>query len=369
MLQKRRQHYFLRSKLLLACMLLCSLFCTVTQIFAKQKPVEAISVSVTQVAQRDVTLYADAVGSAQAHDSVALKSQVDGQLLKVNFKEGDFVQAGQVLFTIDPQNFSIKVQQQQSIVAHDEAQLALADSAFKRNSELANKGYISKQDYDRLKTDVSSLQATLKGDQAALASAQLQLNYCTIRAPISGKTGSVMFTVGNLIKVNDQTTSLVVINQIDPIDIKFSLSEENFLAVKNNLKTAPITVQAYIKSNNSLIKQGNLTFLDNAVDAQTGMIQLKATFANKDQYFWPGQFVNVKIPTATIKQALLVPTRAIQIGQSGPYLYVADNKIAHVKPITLGAAVGEETIVNNVQAGELVVLEGQARLKEGARIN
>lgn len=335
----------------------------------KHKPQETFFVSTSPVEQRDATVFATAVGNVEAEESVAVKSQIDGQLLQVNFKEGDFVTAGKILFTIDPKPFNLKLQAAEAALARDQAQLNFANLTVERNSKLVSQGYIAKQDFDQLKANSAQLAATVKADQAEVETAKLQLSYCTIHAPISGRTGSSSISVGNLVRAGE-ADPLVTINQIDPIEIKFSLPEKQFATLKENIKQGTITVQAYLSENEKNLKSGTLIFLDNTVDRQTGMITLKATFPNKDQYFWPGQFAKIKFPLIFLPKAILIPTRAIQIGQEGTYVYVInDENKAKTRPVILGSEINEETVITKgLQAGELVVTEGQMRLFDGALI-
>jgi len=336
----------------------------------KHKPQETIFVSTSPVEQRDATVFATAVGNVEAEESVAVKSQVDGQLLQINFKDGDFVTAGKILFTIDPKPFTLKLQAAEAALARDQAQLNFANVTLERNGKLVSQGYIAKQDFDQLKANSAQLAATVKSDQAEVEAAKLQLSYCAIHAPINGRTGSSSISVGNLVRAGD-TDPLVTINQIDPIEIKFSLPEKQFAILKENIKQGTITVQAYLSESEKNLKAGTLIFLDNTVDRQTGMITLKATFPNKDQYFWPGQFAKIKFPLIFLPKALLIPTRAVQIGQEGTYVYVvnAENK-ANIRPVALGSEINEETVITKgLQAGESVVTEGQMRLFDGALIS
>jgi len=335
----------------------------------KSHRTEAVFVSISQVKQQDTDVYADAIGNVVPHASVAVKSLVDGQLVKVDFKEGDAVVANQELFIIDQRPFAAKLQQANATLVRDQAQLDLAKSLLDRNSKLVEGGYISKQDYDQLKTNLISLSATVQSDQAAVKEAQLQLDYCTIRAPISGQTGSLAITAGNLVKASDQTP-LVIINQIAPIDIRFSISEKQFLSLRNNMGKNGTSLQAHLIQNPQILKDGWLSFTDNTVDPETGMIKLKALFSNTDQYFWPGQFVKVKIPIMHFKQALLVPTRAIQIGQDSIYVFVVDEKSSVTKrQVTLGPAIGMDTIITDgLKPAETVVTEGQLYLTNGSKV-
>lgn len=348
------------------------IFISLLLIYAKehkknQQP-EAIFVNSAPVTQRNITIYAHAIGNVEPHATVSLKSLVDGQIIKVGFKEGDFVKTGQILFEVDPQPFIVKLQQAKANLAHDQAQLNAAETLLERNSKLVGPGYVSKQDFDQVKANHDSLAATIESDKAAIADAQLQLSYCTIASPIDGKTGNLLINVGNLVKANDQNP-LVIINQIVPIDIKFSLTEKQLPQIQQQLKQGNVAVQAYLQQDNKNIKQGNLTFIDNTVDTQSGMIQLKASFANEDHYLWPGQFATVKLPIINLQNALLIPTRAIQVGEDKTYVFVIKNNVAAIKPIILGDTVDEQTVVRQgLNVGDIVVTEGQLRLTNGSKV-
>lgn len=324
-------------------------------------------VSVTPVVQQDVTVYADVIGNVQPPVTVAVKSLVDGQLLKVGFKKGEFVKKGQILFEIDPRLFEVALQQAKANLAHDQAQLTAAGLSLERNRKLLAGKYVAQQDFDQLQANYTSAEATVAADQAQVSNAALQLSYCTITAPIDGRTGDLLIDVGNLIKAND-TNPLVIINQIAPIDVKFSISEKQFVLVK---EYAHGVIQAKLDANPTVVKTGKISFIDNAVDTQTGMIQLKASFPNDDFYFWPGQFIRITIPLMNLKQALLLSTRAIQAGQNGSYVFlVTKNNSVKIRQIKVGPVVGDRTVITSgLQGGDLVVSEGQLNLTEGAKIN
>lgn len=332
-----------------------------------RKDVLFVSTSIAQ--QRDVTVTTDVVGNAEAHATVAIKSLVDGHITKIAFKEGDFVKAGQPLIFIDPQPYIVKLNEAKALLASDQAKLTVAISAMERNSKLLPYGYISKQDFAQLQANTKSLDATVKSDQAGVTAAQLQLDYCTITAPISGRTGSLAATEGNLVKASDQNP-LVIINQIAPIDVKFSVPEKQLFAIKDELSHGALIVQAFLAENPSVIKKGNVIFVDNAVDTQSGTITLKASFANEDQYFWPGQFVKLIVPLVIIPKAILIPTRAIQMGQNGAYVYVINAASqANNQVVVLGPTVGDETVVTQgLQANARVVTEGQSFITSGMKV-
>lgn len=335
--------------------------------FHPAKPLMASKVSVTtdKVTQRDVTLTAHAIGNVQPQLTVAVKSRVEGQLLSVGFKEGDYIKKDQIIFQIDPHPYKVALEQAKANLARDQAQLENLQKLLERYSQLVKKGYISKQDFDAADANVKAQVATVMADKSAVDNAQLNLDYCTIHAPISGRTGKVLVNEGNLIKVND-SSPLVIINQIKPIYVVFSLPEHELENVKEEFAhgAVPVAIQS---KNLSKTYLAQLSFIDNTVDPTTGMIQLKAVFANNQEEIWPGQYVDVTLPTAKVKKALLVPTRSIQAGPTGPYIFAvkADSHVT-VKPVTVGPVIADDTIIQGLSADTVIVTTGQSQLVEGS---
>lgn len=329
---------------------------------------EKAFVSVAKTIQQDTVVYTTVVGNVTTHNTVAVKSLVDGQIINKNFNEGDFVKEGQTLFLVDPRPFKVALDQATATLKRDQALLLQAQKNYTRNSQLVKFGYISKQDFDNLVASRDSLQATVQADKAAVDNAALQLSYCTIKAPISGRAGGILINVGNIVKTGD-SSSLVVINQISPIDIKFSIAEKYLPQIQSLLKQGTVEVKVQLQNSNTT-KQGSLTFIDNTIDSTTGMIQLKAAFPNEDNFLWPGQFVNITIPLEKIPQAVLVPTRAIQIGQNGSYVFVVTtNNTVEQRPVVTGSNVDNNTIVlQGLTANEVVVTEGQLNLNPGSQV-
>jgi len=327
---------------------------------------QGVTVAVSAVKQQDVTVPLQTIGNVQAYTTVSVMSLVDGELLRVGFNQGDFVKKGQLLFVIDPRPFQAQLQKAQADLAKDQAQLENADLQLKRTNNLAKKGYLSQQDYDQLVTNKKSLAATVAADQSAIASAQLQLTYATITSPIDGRTGSLLVNAGNIVKSNSET-ALVTITQVTPIYIAFAVPEQYLAAILAEQRKHLITVQASVGAD---VEQGQLTFIDNTVDATTGTIKLKATFANTNQRLWPGQFVTVTLPTATLYHALLVPSRAIQMGQSGSYVYVVQpDQTVTYRNVKVGPMVNNFTVITQgLKLHDQVVTDGQERLTEGAAI-
>lgn len=340
--------------------------------FRSGKKTEALAISVTaaKVIQKDITLHARAIGNVQPFVTVSVKSRVDGQLIMVGFKEGDTVNAGQIIFQIDPRPFQVALQQAQATLAHDEAELDNLQKLLDRYTPLTSKGYVTKQDYDQATDNVKAQAAVILADKAAIANAQLNLDYCTIRAPISGRTGVLLVNRGNLIKATD-TNPLVVINQISPIYIVFSLPQHYLTAVQQELpKDASLLPVTITVKNPEVTYQAFLSFIDNTVDTTTGMIQMKALFDNKNNELWPGLYVDVKLPVGQIKNALTIPTRAIQASPEGSFVFVI-NKEGDVekKNIQVVTALRDTTVVKGLMVGMEVVLTGQAQLVDGSKVS
>ncbi len=325
-----------------------------------------VIVAISPVIQQNITIPLQTIGNVEASSTVSIKSLVDGELLRVGFNQGDFVKKGQVLFEIDPRPYQAKLQQAEANLKKDEAQLKNAEQQLDRTKLLAKKGYLSQQDYDQLIANKESLAATVQADQAALTSVQLQLTYATITSPMDGRSGSLLVYPGNVIKTSSNTP-LVTITQIMPISVSFAVPEQYLTAIFAEQQRHPVTVQAMVGGQ---LEQGQLTFIDNSVDSTTGTIKLKANFANAQQKLWPGQYVTVTIPTATLFHALLIPSRAIQVGQNGPYVYVikADHTASY-RPVKVGPIVNNNTVVTQgLQVNEEVAIDGQVRLVEGTAV-
>jgi multidrug efflux system membrane fusion protein len=325
----------------------------------------AIAVSVSSVQQKDVIITTHAIGNVQPYVTVAVKSRVDGQLLSVGFKEGDYVKEGQIIFQIDPQPFRVALQQAQANLAHDEAQLEQFKKTLERYVPLLKKGYVSKQEYDQAEANSKGQEAAVMGGKATVANAQLNLDYCTIRASISGRTGNLLVNAGNLVKATD-VNSLVVINQITPTYIVFSLPEQALSSIQEEMQKGKLAVNLQIKNQDRLL-QGEVSFIDNTVDSLTGMIKLKALFNNEHEELWPGEYVDVTLPYETVHKALLIPTRSIQASPDGAYVFVVqkDDSVA-LKMIKTGASMGDNTIVEGLAVGDIIVMTGQAQLVDGS---
>lgn len=330
----------------------------------------AVAVTVAPVIRKAVPLQLRVIGTVEPSSSVAVRSQVTGELTSVTFKEGDDVRRGQPLFHLDRRPLEAALQQAQANLERDTAQAANAAAQAKRMSELAARGIATREQVDTSQANANALQATLEADRAAVENASVQLQYATIEAPISGRTGALQVHPGNLVRAND-TTPLVVINQITPVNVSFALPESQFPMLKQYLGKGTVHVEAEAPTDEEGASEGHITFVDNAVDPTTGTIRLKGSFPNADRRLWPGQFVNVVITLATDPDAIVVPTVAIQEGQDGNYVFVVKgDHTVDLRPVSTERTVGEETIVSKgVQGGEVVVTDGQLQLVPGARVS
>lgn len=336
---------------------------------AAGRPMPASPVSVAQVVQKDVPLEITSVGRVEAVSTVAVKAQVGGEVTAVYFKEGQAVRKGDRLFSIDPRPFEIALKQAESLLEKDRALLRNAEADLARYAGLVQKDYVTKEQYDGLVANRDVLTAAVKADEASVANARLQLGYTDVRSPIDGRTGSLLITAGNIIRAND-TTPAVVIAQMSPIYVTFAVPEQNLPRIKEFMAKAPLATEAVPAGDGQAPVTGVLTFVDNAIDQATGTITLKATFDNRDTALWPGQFLNVRLMLMTEKSALVVPSQAVQTGQSGQYVFVVkDDMTAEMRPIQVARPHGEESVIaSGLKPGERVVTDGQLRLAPGARV-
>jgi len=389
------------------------------------KPASApLPVTVATATQKNVPVQLRAIGNVQAYSTVTVKSKVGGELVSVHFTEGQDVKKGELLFTIDPRPFEANLKQAEANLARDIAQVGQVEADLAKNmalvkqteanlerdithaqnakvdaerySSLIEKQVISKQQYDQVRTNAEALEATVRADKAAKESAEaavrsskaalenvqasvradraavenvkIQLGYCSIRSSIDGRTGSLIVKQGNIIKADD--INLVVINQIVPIEVAFSIPEQNLSEIKKYMTSGKIQVEALLPMNVERPERGVITFIDNAVDSNTGTIRLKGIFANKEKKLWPGQFVNVILTLTTEPNVIVVPSQAIQTGQEGQYIFVVKPDLTvESRFVVVGRTINNETVVQKgLQADEKVVTDGQLRLYPGARV-
>ena len=337
---------------------------------AKQKPADdRIPVTVAVAEQKDVPTQLRAIGTVQPLSTVAIKALVSGQLTRVWFREGEDVRRGQMLFTIDPRPYQSALTQAQANLARDQAQLRNSEADAARYADLVKKDYVTKEEYDRITSGAEAARAVVAADRANVENARLQLAYCEIRSPIDGRTGSLQFHGGNIVRAND-VSPLVVVNQIAPVYVQFALPERDLETLRARSGRSSIPVEATRSSGGKAVARGQLSFLDNAVDPQTGTITLKGTFPNTDRALWPGQYVNVVATLATQSNAVVIPSQAVQIGQGGQYVYIvtADQGV-EMRPVTVSQAIGQQTIIQaGVAPGETVVIDGQLRLTPKSKV-
>jgi multidrug efflux system membrane fusion protein len=337
----------------------------------KQEPVKRppVPVTVGMAIQKTVPVQLTAIGNVEAYSTIQVKSQIGGLLMKVHFREGQDVSKGQLLFTIDPRPYEAQIKQAESNLAKDIAQMEYAREESSRYAELVKKGYVAKDQYEQVLTNAATAEAVVSADRAVLENAKLQLKYCYIYSPISGRTGSLASNQGNLIKA-DADTAMVTIQQVEPIYVTFSVPEQDLPEIKKYMAEGRLAVRAAAVQDGDRPEEGVLTFVDNAVDTTTGTIKLKGTFANKDRRLWPGQFVNAVLVLTSRPNAVLVPASAVQTGQNGQYVFVvkAGNAV-EMRPVVAGMSVEGETVINKgVAQGETVVTDGQLRLAPGATV-
>lgn len=336
----------------------------------KQAPAvrEAIPVMATTVSQKDVPLQVKAIGTVEAYSKVEVRSNVTGEITQVHFTEGQDVKKGQLIFTIDRRPFEAALNQAEANLARDTAQARNAQTQAERYTHLVQQGVVSRDQADTYRTAAETAKAVVEADKAAVEKARVDLSYCSIYAPITGRTGNLMIHQGNLVKAND-TPIMVTINQVSPIYVTFAIPEQSLADVKKYMAGVKLKVEAVIP-NDSKPAEGVLTFVDNTVDVATGTIKLKGTFANEDRRLWPGQFVDALLTLTTQPNALVVPTQAVQTGQQGQFVFVIKPDLTvESRAVTVGRSVDSQSIIlADLQPGERVVTDGQLRLVPGAKV-
>lgn len=334
----------------------------------KGGPGGPVQVSVAAAERRAVPVRLQAIGNVEAFASVALKARVDGQILEVTSREGQEVRKGDVLVRVDPRPFEAALRQAEANALRDAAARDQARSQERRYQELLDKNFVSKEAYAQIRTNADTAEASAKASQAALENARLNLEYCTIRAPIEGFVGKVLLQAGNLVKAND-TSALVVINQVKPVYASFAVPEQNLPLVRKYMGEGPLTVEVTAPKVETRLAEGRLVFVDNAVDASTGTIRMRAQFDNKDLALWPGQFVNVSLRLYEEQGAVVVPSRALQTGPVGQFVYVVKDDVAQVRRVTLSRSEGDVSVIaDGLAPGEQVVIRNALRLSQGARV-
>jgi multidrug efflux system membrane fusion protein len=332
---------------------------------------DAVAVPVTAgtATARDMPVYVRGLGSVQAYNSVTVKSRVDGAIVKVDFTEGQEVKAGDLLFEIDPRPYQAALAQAQANLARDQAQLGNAQRNTERDKPLMGKEFISKQQFDADSTSAGAMAGTVAGDKAAIEAAQLNLDYTQLRSPIDGRTGARQVDLGNLVHATD-STSLVTITQLKPIFVSFTAPQNQLDAIRQAQIKGPVSAEAWSQGEQRQIAKGALTLIDNQIDAATGTIHLKASFDNSDEALWPGEFVDMRLQIDTLKNAVTVPARSVQAGPNGSYLFVIkpDNTVDQ-RTVTVAETENEDAVISKgLSAGEQIVVDGQYRLQQGAKV-
>jgi multidrug efflux system membrane fusion protein len=342
--------------------------CSPRETVSQGARVQTAPVTVARVVQESVPVEVRAIGNVEAYSTVSVKAEVAAQVEQVLFREGQDVKKGDLLFTMDARPYQAALQQLEANQARDEAQLQNARAQDERYTRLFQEGIVSKDQYDTFHTNRDALAAAVQADKAAIEKAKVDLGYCSIRSPLDGRTGTLLIHPGNVVK--DRDTVLVVINQIHPIYVTFAVPEQDLPDIKRYQAAGPLRVEALIPEDKQGPVQGALSFVDNAVDTTTGTIKLKGTFENSDNRLWPGQFVNVVLKLTSQANALVVPSQAVQTGQSGQYVFVIKpNMTAESRPVVTGSTIAGETVIEQgLQAGETVVTDGQLRLAPGTRV-
>lgn len=347
----------------------------------KAVPPPGAPVTATAAVKKDVPVELEAIGEVEAYSTVSVKSMINGRLENVHFREGQDVNEGDLLFTIDPRPFEAALKEAEAALAKDTSLLDTAVKDYARFTELLKGGYVTQAQYDQAKSSARALDAAVKGDLAAVDNAKLNLEYCFIRSPVNGRTGGILINRGNVIKANDDKPMLIIYRVL-PIYVNFSVPEKYLSGIKRLSSRARLEVDATVPppeagplaAFGSISSKGELTFIDNEVDKKTGTIHLKGTFDNRDRLLWPGQFVNVALRLYTRKDAVVVPARAVQTSQSGQYVFVVrPDNTAQERPVVAGITFGKESasqtvIEKGVLPGETVVTDGQLQLTTGTKV-
>jgi membrane fusion protein, multidrug efflux system len=327
----------------------------------------AVPVLAATVQQKDMPVLIQQIGTAEAYSTVAVKTQVTGELTGVYFEEGQFVKKGGLLFTLDKRSFEAELKKQEGNLARDTAQAQLARAQLTRYAALLKEGVIAKEQYDQFQSNADALDAAIQADKAAVEDARIQVTYCSIYSPINGRVGSLLIHQGNMIKAND--VPLVNINQIEPIRVAFTAPEQYLPEIKRFAAEGRLPVSASMPGDGKPAV-GKLSFIDNTVDQATGTIKLKGEFANTDHRLWPGQFVNVTLTLDTQPNAIVVPSQAIQNGQQGQFVFVIKpDMTVEARPVTVNRSSGGQAVVDKgLSAGERGGTDGQLRLVPGAKV-
>ena len=360
--------------LAVAAVVVCASFSGCTSADSKQQKAQAagprtVSVAVAKVQQQDVPVYLVGLGSVTAFYTANIKSRVDGQIMSVNFKEGQTVKEGELLIVIDPRPYQVQLEQMQAQLFKDQATLRDAQLNLQRYTTLIPSGSIAQQQVDTQKSLVDQLDGQVRTDQAQIDNAKLQIVYCHITAPFTGRVGLRQVDPGNIVHAAD-TTSMLILTQLQPIAVVFTLPEDQLPLVALHMKNATLQVEAYSRDNQTKLATGKLQTIDNEIDPTTGTAKLKAVFDNKDNALWPNQFVNANLLIETRKNSTVLPAAAILRGPQGTFVYlVKPDKTVEARTVTTTLTQGTITIVSSgLNPGDTVVTDGQDKLQTGSPI-
>jgi len=330
------------------------------------KPVRAVSVAPTEV--RDVPVYLDEIGNCTAYEAVMIQPQVTGAVMGISFKDGSDVKKGDLLFTIDARSYQAALDKAKATLEQDRAKAAYAMLQVKRYEELSKTKVIAPQEYDSLRSVAQAAEGALKADGAAVDAAQIDVDYCDIRSPIDGRTSKRKVDIGNIVTAN--ATQLLLVQRQDPIYVDFTVPEASLPDVRKYREKGTLKVEARFADQPDKRREGAFDFLDNGVQQNSGTVRVRAVLENQDRLFWPGQFVNVRLLLDVIKDAVLIPSEAMQVGQSGPFVFVVkDDSTVELRKVKLGQRQGEKVMVSEgLSAGETVVVTGQLALSPGATV-
>lgn len=365
----------MRARLLIFSLLLAALIglsgCSASESKTNaQAPPPTVPVGVGEVTRKDVPLVLRSIGNVEPFETVSVKSQVGGELVEVHFKEGQDVNKGQLLFTLDRRQLEADLKKAEGNVERDVAQAKNARVQATRYEQLLKEGVVARQQYEQMVANADAAEAAVASDKAAVDAAKLQLQYTRIFSPINGRTGNLMVDRGNIVKAND--VPLVTINQITPIHVQFAIPEQQLAEVKRYMAAGTLKVEAVIPNDASPNGPplGKLDFIDNNVDPTTGTIKLKGAYQNADRRLWPGQFVDVVLTLATQANAVVVPSKAVQTGQQGQYVFVVKpDMTVDMRTIKVSRTAGQDTVIESgLQPGDKVVTDGQLKLTKGARV-
>ena len=328
-----------------------------------------VPVLVAKAIRKTVAQRLHAIGRVEAYSTVEIKSQINGQVMRVHFKEGQDVAKGDLLFTIDPRPFEASLNQAAADLSRDQAQKVQLENDFQRYETLLHEGVGSRQQYDEAKSKYEAIAATVAADQANVQTAKLNLEYTRITSPIDGRTGNLILHEGNLVKANADT-AMVVINQVRPVYVDFSVPEQQLAEIRKGIASRALEVDAVAPDEKKTTVRGSLSFVDNSVDATTGTIQLKGVFDNRDLKLWPGQFVDTYLTLNELPDAVLVPSQAVQTGLDGSYVFIVGPKMkAAMCKVAIGDTIDGDTVIESgLRGGETVVTDGQLRLMPGGTV-